>query len=319
MPGQQAGGGASKGSRESKTKGVDKKVAKLPAKKPKKKVVEAKKKKAAKKVVEDARKRKIYGTEVGLHKKRTELANGFDSKPIDSTDINDAVDASNALGTLSLASKGRAQTDQHPEGRYKASYKAHETKRLFKMKERAEILSAQKAKPKPVDQLLEGRRQEKTQWIHKSTAKIEPLPEDKVVDGPRREKLQWIQREFANDPANPYNLSINGEPTGFDGDPPNETSTECKATGINHALSALSIAFGSGAQVDPHPERRYKAAFNSYKRTRLAELAREAREAKESGEMTEEKGRPQRKIEQIRSEFEKRPEHPFNRVCRLFE
>ena len=49
-----------------------------------------------------------------------------------------------------------------------------------------------------------------------------------------------------------------------------------------------------------HPERRFKAAFAAFEERRL-------------DEMKDEKGlRRQQKVEQIRKEFEKSPENPFN-------
>ncbi|KAH0171217.1 hypothetical protein KCU67_g2287, partial [Aureobasidium melanogenum] len=74
------------------------------------------------------------------------------------------------------------------------------------------------------------------------------------------------------------------------------------ATGIDNALDALSLTAGSSDKVDRHPERRFKAAYTQYEERRLEE-------------MKDEKGlRRQQKIEQIRKEFEKHPDNPFNQV-----
>lgn len=60
---------------------------------------------------------------------------------------------------------------------------------------------------------------------------------------------------------------------------------------------------GSNDKIDRHPERRFKAAYNAYEERRL-------------DEMKDEKGlRRQQKIDQIRKEFEKHPDNPFNQVA----
>ncbi|PNS15112.1 hypothetical protein CAC42_2341 [Sphaceloma murrayae] len=80
------------------------------------------------------------------------------------------------------------------------------------------------------------------------------------------------------------------------------------ASGIDNALDALSLT-GSGAadKVDRHPERRFKAAYTAFEERRLEE-------------MKDEKGlRRQQKIDQIRKEFEKHPDNPFNQVHATFD
>lgn len=60
---------------------------------------------------------------------------------------------------------------------------------------------------------------------------------------------------------------------------------------------------GNNDKIDRHPERRFKAAYNAYEERRL-------------DEMKDEKGlRRQQKIDQIRKEFEKHPDNPFNQVA----
>ena len=59
---------------------------------------------------------------------------------------------------------------------------------------------------------------------------------------------------------------------------------------------------GNNDKIDRHPERRFKAAYTAFEERRL-------------DEMKDEKGlRRQQKIDQIRKEFEKHPENPFNQV-----
>lgn len=75
------------------------------------------------------------------------------------------------------------------------------------------------------------------------------------------------------------------------------------ATGIDNALDALDISSGQQEKIDRHPERRFKAAYNAYEERRLEE-------------MKDEKGlRRQQRIDQIRKEFEKHPDNPFNQVA----
>nr|OQO26075.1 hypothetical protein B0A51_07007 [Rachicladosporium sp. CCFEE 5018] len=79
--------------------------------------------------------------------------------------------------------------------------------------------------------------------------------------------------------------------------------TALNATGIDNALDALSLTSAPSTQaLDRHPERRFKAAYAAFEERRL-------------DEMKDEKGlRRNQKVEQIRKEFEKHPENPFNQV-----
>ncbi|KAF2628745.1 DUF1014-domain-containing protein [Macroventuria anomochaeta] len=74
------------------------------------------------------------------------------------------------------------------------------------------------------------------------------------------------------------------------------------ASGIDNALDALDITSDNKDKLDRHPERRFKAAYAAFEERRL-------------DEMKDEKGlRRQQKIDQIRKEFEKHPDNPFNQV-----
>ncbi|OJD36303.1 uncharacterized protein BKCO1_12000124 [Diplodia corticola] len=86
-------------------------------------------------------------------------------------------------------------------------------------------------------------------------------------------------------------------------DAPAKKGPTLNATGIDNALDALSLGTGkSDDKVDRHPERRFKAAYAAYEEQRLEE-------------MKDEKGlRRNQKIDQIRKEFEKHPDNPFNQV-----
>lgn len=83
--------------------------------------------------------------------------------------------------------------------------------------------------------------------------------------------------------------------------------TDLNAHGIDNALDALSLTSNKQEQIDRHPERRFKAAYAAFEERRLEE-------------MKDDKGlRRQQKIEQIRKEFEKHPDNPFNQVSAKFD
>lgn len=78
------------------------------------------------------------------------------------------------------------------------------------------------------------------------------------------------------------------------------------ASGIDNALDALDLTSNSADKLDRHPERRFKAAYAQFEERRLEE-------------MKDEKGlRRQQKIDQIRKEFEKHPDNPFNQVSATY-
>ncbi|KAI9672086.1 MAG: hypothetical protein M1831_001899 [Alyxoria varia] len=85
-------------------------------------------------------------------------------------------------------------------------------------------------------------------------------------------------------------------------DPEKKKGASLSATGIDNALDALSLTNSTGKndKIEMHPERRFKAAYAAFEERRLEE-------------MKDEKGlRRQQKVEQIRKEFEKSPDNPFN-------
>jgi hypothetical protein len=75
------------------------------------------------------------------------------------------------------------------------------------------------------------------------------------------------------------------------------------ASGIDNAIDALSIDAKANDQIDRHPERRFKAAYTIFEERRLEEM-------KDDKTL-----RRQQKIEQIRKEFDKHPDNPFNQVA----
>ncbi|EME83416.1 uncharacterized protein MYCFIDRAFT_59074 [Pseudocercospora fijiensis CIRAD86] len=85
--------------------------------------------------------------------------------------------------------------------------------------------------------------------------------------------------------------------------PSSKKELALNATGIDNALDAFSLVTDNKDKIDRHPERRFKAAYAAYEERRL-------------DEMKDEKGlRRQQKIDQIRKEFEKHPDNPFNQVA----
>lgn len=88
-------------------------------------------------------------------------------------------------------------------------------------------------------------------------------------------------------------------------DPTSKTAPALAATGIDNALDALSLTAQDGTKIDKHPERRFKAAFAAYQERRLKEM-------EEDG--TGQGLRKNQKEANIRKEFEKSDENPFNQV-----
>ena len=85
--------------------------------------------------------------------------------------------------------------------------------------------------------------------------------------------------------------------------PSSKKDVGLNASNIDDALDALNITSGNQDKIDRHPERRFKAAYTQFEERRLEE-------------MKDEKGlRRQQKIDQIRKEFEKHPDNPFNQVA----
>lgn len=92
----------------------------------------------------------------------------------------------------------------------------------------------------------------------------------------------------------------------FDAPAGSKKAATISATGIDNALDALSLDGKSNDQIDRHPERRFAAAYKAFEERRLEE-------------MKDEKGlRRQQKIDQIRKEFDKHPDNPFNQVSGKF-
>lgn len=131
---------------------------------------------------------------------------------------------------------------------------------------------------------------------------------EKAAEAARKkaEKEALLREEEASLPSKPKGKAPKAEKKSrgidsalgsLDGKP-----SALNATGIDNALDALDITGNSQDKVDRHPERRFKAAYAAYEERRL-------------DEMKDEKGlRRQQKVDQIRKEFEKHPDNPFNQV-----
>ncbi|KAF2203978.1 DUF1014-domain-containing protein [Delitschia confertaspora ATCC 74209] len=141
----------------------------------------------------------------------------------------------------------------------------------------------------------------------KSNAKAEAAAA-KAAEAARKkaEKDALLKEEEASMPSKPKgnaktavkktNRGIDSALAGFN------APSALNASGIDNALDALSLTSDSKDKIDRHPERRFKAAYAAYEERRL-------------DEMKDEKGlRRQQKIDQIRKEFEKHPDNPFNQV-----
>jgi hypothetical protein len=136
---------------------------------------------------------------------------------------------------------------------------------------------------------------------HRSDAAAE-----KAAEAARKkaEKAALLAEEEASLPSKPKGAGAKKaekKPAGRGIDSADKPSA-LNATGIDNALDALDITSSNQDKLDRHPERRFKAAYAAYEERRL-------------DEMKDEKGlRRNQKIDQIRKEFEKHPDNPFNQV-----
>lgn len=138
---------------------------------------------------------------------------------------------------------------------------------------------------------------------------------EKAAEAARKkaEKDALLKEEEASQPSKPKGANAKTavkksrglDLSQLDGDNPNTNAKpgSLNATGIDNALDLLSLtASSNNDKIDRHPERRFKAAYAAFEERRLEEMA-------------DEKGlRRQQKIDQIRKEFEKHPDNPFNQA-----
>ncbi|OCK76297.1 DUF1014-domain-containing protein [Lepidopterella palustris CBS 459.81] len=151
--------------------------------------------------------------------------------------------------------------------------------------------------------------EEDKEWAKgsKSNAKAEAAAA-KAAEAARKkaEKEALLREEEASLPSKPKGNAKTAQKKtnkGIDGALSSFTAPAAlNATGIDNALDALDITSNANDKIDRHPERRFKAAYTQYEERRLEE-------------MKDEKGlRRNQKVEQIRKEFEKHPDNPFNQV-----
>lgn len=139
---------------------------------------------------------------------------------------------------------------------------------------------------------------------------------EKVAEAARKkaEKDALLQEEEASLPSKPsksskapVKKSRGLDLSGLDAPSSKKELSALNATGIENAIDALSLTADSQDKIDKHPERRFKAAYAAFEERRLEE-------------MKDEKGlRRQQKIEQIRKEFDKHPDNPFNQVAATYD
>ncbi|EMF14411.1 DUF1014-domain-containing protein [Sphaerulina musiva SO2202] len=125
----------------------------------------------------------------------------------------------------------------------------------------------------------------------------------------KAEKEALLKEEEASLPSKPSKGKVAPKKSkgldlsGLDAPSSKKELAALNATGIDNALDALSLTTDNKEKIDRHPERRFKAAYTQFEERRLEELK-------------DEKGlRRQQKIDQIRKEFEKHPDNPFNQVA----
>jgi len=161
------------------------------------------------------------------------------------------------------------------------------------------------------DKQAEAAESEKWDKGAKSNAKAEAAAE-KAAEAARKkaEKEALLREEEASLPSKPKGKAPKAEkkPKGIDsalGSFDTKPSA-LNASGIDNALDALDLTAEQKDKLDRHPERRFKAAYAQFEERRLEE-------------MKDEKGlRRNQKIDQIRKEFEKHPENPFNQVSAAY-
>ncbi|KAF2800660.1 DUF1014-domain-containing protein [Melanomma pulvis-pyrius CBS 109.77] len=151
----------------------------------------------------------------------------------------------------------------------------------------------------------------------KSNAKAEAAAA-KAAEAARKkaEKDALLKEEEAALPSKPKGAGTKKAEKKFDKKPARgidsalggfDTPSALNASGIDNALDALDLTNDNNDKIDRHPERRFKAAYAQFEERRL-------------DEMKDEKGlRRNQKIDQIRKEFEKHPDNPFNQVSATYD
>ncbi|KAF2706337.1 DUF1014-domain-containing protein, partial [Pleomassaria siparia CBS 279.74] len=151
----------------------------------------------------------------------------------------------------------------------------------------------------------------------KSNAKAEAAAA-KAAEAARKkaEKDALLKEEEASLPSKPKGAGAKKAEKKFDKKPARgidsalgglDAPSALNASGIDNALDALDLTNNNDDKIDRHPERRFKAAYAQFEERRLEE-------------MKDEKGlRRNQKIDQIRKEFEKHPDNPFNQVSGAYD
>ncbi|KAF2149317.1 DUF1014-domain-containing protein [Myriangium duriaei CBS 260.36] len=184
--------------------------------------------------------------------------------------------------------------------------KTENTKKAAGNAKKAEAAAGKKA---AADQRAEAAEASKWSQGAKDTSKAAAV-EAKAAEAARK-KAEKAALQAEEEASLPSKGSAKAAPkksrgldlSGLDAPSSKKDLRTLNASGIDNALDALTLTGAAGQdKIDRHPERRFKAAFAAYEERRLEE-------------MKEEKGlRRDQKIAQIRKEFEKHPDNPFNQV-----
>ncbi|KAK4543258.1 hypothetical protein LTR36_005808 [Oleoguttula mirabilis] len=180
---------------------------------------------------------------------------------------------------------------------------------------------AESAANKKASQNAKVEQAESAEWGKgaKDSSKAEAAA-SKAAEAARKkaEKDALLKEEEASLPskptkgkAAPAKKSRGLDLSGLDAPSSKTDLTALNASGIDNALDALSLTNNpNGEKIDRHPERRFPAAYKAYEERRMEEMA-------VGGEG---KGlRRQQKQDQIRKEFEKHPDNPFNQVAGRYD
>ncbi|CCH47084.1 Hydrocephalus-inducing protein [Wickerhamomyces ciferrii] len=176
---------------------------------------------------------------------------------------------------------------------------------------------AENANKKKAEELARAEADEEDKWAQgskKGNKKKEDEAAKKAEAAKKKAEREALLKEeeasLPSKPANNKNRGANkvasrraGKIDDFLNDQP--VTSEISASGIDGVLEALTLTNKSGAvsdkDIDRHPERRFKAAYNAFEERRLPEARKE---------------NPGLRLQQVKQllfkEFEKSPENPFN-------
>lgn len=185
--------------------------------------------------------------------------------------------------------------------------KTENTKKVAGNAKKAEAAAQKQA---VADAAAERAEAEKWDKGAKSNSKKQSAEEKKAsAAAAKAERERLLAEEEASQPSKPKGAGKKTAEKKTRGtldlsqlDAPASKQTALNATGIDNALDALSLTNDQkGMKMDRHPERRFAAAYKAYEERRLPKVKQENPGLRRN-----------QQIEQIRKEFEKHPENPFN-------